>query len=69
MTGSTFNDGSSLPDSVEGLGRRHGKIGGIVLGFGGHTEWVKYRKWTELSANPLKNELWCSPGNMRTGRR
>ncbi len=68
LSGANYNDGSSYPDAYEGLGRRHGKIGGIVLAFGGHTQWVKYRNWTLLSQSPNFNELWCSPGNPTTGR-
>jgi hypothetical protein len=46
----------------EGLGTRHGKMGGIALTFGGSVEFVKYSKWKELSTSPVKNELWCNPG-------
>jgi prepilin-type N-terminal cleavage/methylation domain-containing protein len=68
MSGANYNDGSRYPDAYEGLGRRHGKTGGIVLAFGTHTQWVKYRKWLTLSQSSTKNELWCSPGNSQTGR-
>ena len=68
LSGANYNDGSSYPDAYEGLGHRHGKIGGIVLAFGSHTLWVKYRNWTILSQSKYKNELWCSPGNLTTGR-
>ena len=57
-----YNDGASRPDDIEGLGTRHGNIGGIVLAFSGSVEFVKYSKWTRLSASPEKNELWCNPG-------
>jgi prepilin-type N-terminal cleavage/methylation domain-containing protein len=65
--GDNYNDGSSQPDAWEGLGHRHGKIGGIVLAFGGHVMFVQYRKWWTLSFSPTANELWCCPGNPQTG--
>ncbi len=63
-----YNDGSSYPDLVEGLGHRHGKMGGIILAVGGHSLYVKYRQWIILSASQTYNELFCSPGNPQTGR-
>ncbi len=68
LMGNNYNDGSSYPDANEGLGHRHGKIGGIVLAFGSHVLFVQYAKWAKLSASPTRNELWCSPGNPQTGR-
>ena len=37
-----YNDGSSYPDPAidGGLGRRHGKTGGIVLALDGHVEFI-----------------------------
>jgi prepilin-type N-terminal cleavage/methylation domain-containing protein len=67
-SGNNYNDGSSYPDSNEGLGHRHGKIGGIVTAFGGHSLWVKYKAWANLSLSNTRNELWCSPGDAQTGR-
>ncbi len=64
QTGSTYNDGSSYPDDQEGLGHRHGKIGGIVLAFGTHVLWVQYKAWISLSRSSIKNELWCNPGSV-----
>jgi len=64
---SAYNDGASRPDDNEGLGTRHGKIGGVVLTFSGSVEFIKYSKWTQLSASTEKNELWCNPG-MDNGR-
>jgi len=68
-TAFVYNDASSFPDTREGLGRRHGKIGGIVLAFGGHVVFIKYKDWTRLSAEPVANDLWCNPGKTPgTGR-
>jgi prepilin-type N-terminal cleavage/methylation domain-containing protein len=61
-TAFVYNDASSFPDAKEGLGRRHGKIGGIVLGFGGHVIFVKYSDWTRMSSESVCNDLWCNPG-------
>jgi len=68
LSGNNYNDGSSYPDAYEGLGHRHGKIGGIVLAFGAHCQFVGYQKWVRLSQSQFKNELWCSPGSPQTGR-
>ena len=63
-TGYGFNDGSSYPDpSVDGgLGRRHGKLGGIVLNFSGSVLMVKSNAWYIVDKDPSKNRLWCNPG-------
>jgi len=60
----TYNDGSSYPDpSFDfGLGRRHGKVGGIVLVVSGGVQMVKYSTWAAVAADPNKNQLWCNPG-------
>jgi hypothetical protein len=59
-----YNDGSSYPDPATdgGLGQRHGKIGGIVLAFAGHVEFVKYKSWLTESQLPTKNRMYCNPG-------
>lgn len=59
-----YNDGSSYPDPTVdgGLGRRHGKLGGIVLGFGGHVEFIKYAVWLNESRLASKNRMYCNPG-------
>lgn len=59
-----YNDGSSFPDprSDGGLGRRHGKLGGVVLGFSGPVMFIKYDVWAKEAADPNKNRLWCNPG-------
>jgi prepilin-type N-terminal cleavage/methylation domain-containing protein len=58
-----YNDGASYPDpALDGaLGRRHGKNGGIVLGAGGHVEFIKYDAWRRESQLPTKNRMFCSP--------
>ena len=58
-----YNDGSSFPDPAVdgGLGRRHGKKGGVVLGIGGHVEIVKYDTWRKESQLTTKNRMFCSP--------
>jgi prepilin-type N-terminal cleavage/methylation domain-containing protein len=63
-TGSGFNDGSSYPDpSVDGgLGKRHGKIGGVVLNISGAVLMVKSNAWYAEAKDPNKNRLWCNPG-------
>jgi prepilin-type N-terminal cleavage/methylation domain-containing protein len=60
-----YNDGSSYPDpSVDfGLGRRHGKIGGIVLDVSGSVQFVQYTTWADIAKDPNKNQLWCNPGS------
>ncbi len=59
-----YNDASSYPDPASdfGLGRRHGKIGGIVLNVGGSVGFVKYADWANEAKDPNKNRLWCNPG-------
>ena len=60
-----YNDGSSFPDPTidGGLGRRHGKTGGIVLAFDSHVEFIKYDVWKRESELPTKNRMYCSPGS------
>jgi prepilin-type N-terminal cleavage/methylation domain-containing protein len=59
-----YNDGSSYPDpAVDGaLGRRHGKMGGIVLAIDGHVEYVKYDVWKREAQLPTRNRMFCNPG-------
>lgn len=62
--GSTaYNDGSSYPDPTQdgALGRRHGKLGGIVMVVSGSVEFVKYTKWATLALSTSKNSVWCNP--------
>lgn len=63
-SGSTaYNDGSSYPspDADGGLGRRHGKAGGVVMVVSGSVEFVKYDQWLKMAASTTKNSLWCNP--------
>jgi len=64
-----YNDGSSYPDPAVdgGLGKRHGKIGGIVLNVSGSVVMVKSNIWAMEAKDPMKNRLWCNPGT-RDGR-
>ncbi|HWX22818.1 MAG TPA: DUF1559 domain-containing protein [Candidatus Binatia bacterium] len=61
----TYNDGSSYPDPATdfALGRRHGKIGGIVLVVSGSVQFVQYNLWANLAKQTSKNQLWCNPGS------
>ena len=59
-----FNDGASSPG--EGLTQRH--VDGAMFGFfDGHSEYIKWKKWAQLLADPNKNSLWCYP-NSGNGR-
>jgi prepilin-type N-terminal cleavage/methylation domain-containing protein len=60
-----YNDGSSYPDPAVdfALGRRHGKIGGIVLVVSGSVQIVKYAAWAAIAKDTDKNQLWCNPGS------
>jgi hypothetical protein len=62
--GRGYNDGSSYPDrDVDGgLGRKHGKVGGVVLNFSGSVMLVKSNAFDIESRDPNKNRLWCNPG-------
>lgn len=62
---SCYNDASSYPSQGEGLGRRHGKKGGIMLAFGGHVEIVSYTKFNQERTN-YPGLLHCVPGS-KTG--
>jgi prepilin-type N-terminal cleavage/methylation domain-containing protein len=66
-----YNDGSSYPDPAVdgGLGRRHGKKGGVVLAIDGHVEIIKFETWRKESQLPTKNRMFCNPGtaNGRAG--
>lgn len=59
-----YNDGSSYPDPAVdgGLGRRHGKIGGVVLVVSGSVQMIKYVAWASEAKDTVKNRLWCNPG-------
>jgi type II secretory pathway pseudopilin PulG len=64
IPGYGYNDGSSYPDPAVdgGLGRRHGKLGGIVLAMDGHVEFIKYDAWKRESTLPGRNRMYCNPG-------
>lgn len=53
-----FNDGASKPS--EGLTERH-STGAMFAYFDGHADYVKWKKWAQLIADPQKNSLWCYP--------
>ena len=59
-----FNDAASFPDlGVDGgVGKRHGKIGGIVLNFSSSVVFVKSNAWYLEAKDANKNRLWCNPG-------
>ncbi len=62
-------DGSSAPDSTVdgGLGKRHGKAGGMVFDISGSVSYVKYEAWKNEAKIPTINRLYCTPGSP-TGR-
>ena len=53
-----FNDGSSEPS--EGFSKRH-SFGAIVGLMGGHVQFLKWKTYHQLVADPNKNSLWCYP--------
>lgn len=61
---SYFNDGSSSPS--EGFSKRH-NTGAVVGLMGGHFEYLKWKKYYALLAEPTRNSLWCFP-NSKNGR-
>ncbi len=56
-----FNDACSRPS--EGLTQRHG-IGAILGIMDGHVEFIKWKRYFQLVADPNKNSLWCYPGSV-----
>jgi prepilin-type N-terminal cleavage/methylation domain-containing protein len=58
-----YNDGSSYPDPATdgGLGRRHGKNGGVVLAIDSHVQFVRYEEWKSEAQLKTKNRMYCSP--------
>lgn len=63
---SCYNDASSFPSQGEGLGRRHGKKGGILVGFSGHTDIVTFQKFNRERLN-RPGLLLCVPGHPTGG--
>ncbi|PYI85604.1 MAG: hypothetical protein DME26_10640 [Verrucomicrobia bacterium] len=61
---SYFNDGASDPS--EGFSKRH-TSGAIVGLFGGHVQYLQWKKYYQILAEPNKNSLWCYP-NSPNGR-
>ncbi|MBI2948252.1 MAG: type II secretion system protein [Verrucomicrobia bacterium] len=59
-----FNDGASDPS--EGFSKRH-TSGAIVGLFAGHVEYLKWKKYFAIIADPNRNSLWCYPKS-RNGR-
>ena len=61
-----YNDGASDPDPTVdgGLGRRHGKIGGIVLNISSSVMFIKSNIWYVEARSTTKNRLWCNPGTV-----
>ncbi len=59
---SCYNDASSYPSEGEGLGRRHGKKGGILTGFSGHVEAVSFVKFNQERLR-YPGLLHCVPGS------
>jgi prepilin-type N-terminal cleavage/methylation domain-containing protein len=59
---SCYNDASSYPSQGEGLGRRHGKRGGILLGFSGHIVSLTYERFNQ-EAKAMPGLLHCVPGS------
>ena len=59
---SCYNDASSYPSQGEGLGRRHGKKGGILFGFSGHAVIVSFKSFNQERLNH-PGLLHCVPGS------
>ena len=56
-----YNDGSNEPDQACGVGRRQIK-GAVILGFGGHLEFMKFEPFMrQLNEKPGPGLLWCNP--------
>jgi prepilin-type N-terminal cleavage/methylation domain-containing protein len=60
-----YNDGSSYPDSNEGIGRLHSMNGGDVVSVDGRVSFVSLRTWAIQSTNTAgpggKSLTWWSP--------
>ena len=57
---SVYNDGASCPDPTSdgGLGTRHGKRCGVVLGIAGNVLFVRYAVWATQAQSTSKNAVW-----------
>jgi len=60
--GSCYNDASSYPSIGEGLGKRHGKSGGVLTGFSGQVVNMKYDEF-DREINLFPGPLHCVPGS------
>jgi prepilin-type N-terminal cleavage/methylation domain-containing protein len=65
IPGYGYNDGASFPDPAidGGLGRRHSKTGGEVLGIEGHVEFITFVAWKREAELLTKNRMYCNPGS------
>ena len=61
---SIYNDGASSPDILTGLGKVHGKKGGITITFDGSVRFMRQTEWAAYSTASGKNQLWCNPGSV-----
>ena len=59
---SCYNDAAMEPDRQQGLGRRHGKKGGILLGFSGHVHIVSFQEFNRQNLL-FPGLVWCVPGS------
>ena len=60
---SCYNDASSYPSQGEGLGRRHGKKSGVLLGFSGHVVSLTYEQFNQERLR-MPGLLHCVPGSL-----
>ena len=58
-----YLDGAGFPEPGldGGLGRRHGKVGGIVLNVVGSVLTIKSNAWWLEATDSTKNRIWCNP--------
>jgi prepilin-type N-terminal cleavage/methylation domain-containing protein len=59
-----YNDGASYPDISTGLGKVHGKKGGITIIIDGSVRFMLQTDWAANSNSGEKNPLWCNPGSV-----
>lgn len=59
---SDYNDAANFPDANEGIGPLHNSKGGQALTTSGTVLFLSQQTFTNLSANPNKNDLWWAPG-------
>jgi hypothetical protein len=56
----TYNDGSSFPNNVEGVGRLH-VSGAVILALDSHVNFIKYEAFQKEQNDPNRNLLWWAP--------